>query len=157
VPRTQPAMATRASGSCCAKRPVWHILGIRRGLIWCTGSRLNLVASRSQIVGPAISYRIDQDATMISAILGVFICKDLPLRLSNRASCSRSCSFFVNGRFESDRFGVHRSRATEKPGLLSFLRVMKPDDHGEVLACIRNPINSQPCEGGHCMSARHVH
>jgi hypothetical protein len=150
---------------------VWHILGIKRGLIWCTGAVFNLVASRSQIVGPAIFYGIQQDATMISAIWGVFICKNLPLRLSLCANCSRSGSFFVIGRSESDRFtsstytflfGAHWSRATKRPGLLSFLRVMEnrrylqPNDHGEVLACTRNLINSQPCEGGHCMSARHV-
>ena len=44
------------------------------GGIWCTGAVLNFVASRSHIVGPAVSYSIGQGATMISAgRWGVFI------------------------------------------------------------------------------------
>ena len=78
--------------------------------------------------------------------LGVFICKDLPLRLSLRASFSRSCSFFVIGRFESGRFtsstytflfGVHQSRATKRPGLLPFLRVMEIEDTCSPMIMVR--------------------
>src|SRR6201996_5985151 len=52
---------------------IWHVWGILGGLIWCTGGVLNFVASRSNIVGPAVSYSIGQGATMISAAWGVFI------------------------------------------------------------------------------------
>jgi glucose uptake protein len=51
----------------------WHVWGILGGLIWCTGAVLNFTASRSHIVGPAVSYSIGQGATMISAAWGVFI------------------------------------------------------------------------------------
>jgi glucose uptake protein len=51
----------------------WHAWGILGGLIWCTGAVLNFTASRSHIVGPAVSYSIGQGATMISAAWGVFI------------------------------------------------------------------------------------
>jgi glucose uptake protein len=52
---------------------IWHVWGILGGVIWCTGGVLNFVASRSNIVGPAVSYSIGQGATMISAAWGVFI------------------------------------------------------------------------------------
>ena len=51
----------------------WHGWGILGGVIWCTGAVLNFTASRSHIVGPAVSYSIGQGATMISAAWGVFI------------------------------------------------------------------------------------
>ena len=51
----------------------WHVWGLLGGLIWCTGAVLNFVASRSQVVGPAVSYSIGQGATMISAAWGVFV------------------------------------------------------------------------------------
>ena len=51
----------------------WHAWGVLGGAIWCTGAVLNFVASRSNIVGPAVSYSIGQGATMISAAWGVFI------------------------------------------------------------------------------------
>ncbi|MGC2402159.1 MAG: GRP family sugar transporter [Acidobacteriaceae bacterium] len=51
----------------------WHLLGIAGGLIWCAGAVLNFIASRANIVGPAVSYSIGQGATMISAAWGVFI------------------------------------------------------------------------------------
>jgi glucose uptake protein len=51
----------------------WHVWGILGGLVWCTGAVLNFTASRSHIVGPAVSYSIGQGATMISAAWGVFI------------------------------------------------------------------------------------
>jgi glucose uptake protein len=57
---------TRAPG-------IWHVWGILGGMIWCTGAVLNFIASRSNIVGPAVSYSIGQGATMISAAWGVFI------------------------------------------------------------------------------------
>lgn len=54
----------------------WHIWGVIGGLIWCTGMVFNIVASRSEIVGPAVSYAIGQGATMVSALWGVFIWKE---------------------------------------------------------------------------------
>jgi len=57
-------------------RPSWHIWGILGGLIWCIGGTLNFVASRTTIVGPAVSYSIGQGATMISAAWGVFIWRE---------------------------------------------------------------------------------
>ena len=54
----------------------WHLWGIVGGIIWCTGATLNFVASRTAIVGPAVSYSIGQGATMISAAWGVFVWKE---------------------------------------------------------------------------------
>ncbi len=54
----------------------WHLWGIFGGAIWCTGAVLNFVASRSQTVGPAVSYSIGQGATMISACWGVFVWRE---------------------------------------------------------------------------------
>lgn len=54
----------------------WHFWGMLGGIIWCTGTVLNFVASRADIVGPAVSYSIGQGATMISAAWGVFIWKE---------------------------------------------------------------------------------
>jgi glucose uptake protein len=56
--------------------PSWHLWGIVGGLIWCTGATLNFVASRTAIVGPAVSYSIGQGATMVTAAWGVFIWKE---------------------------------------------------------------------------------
>ncbi len=55
---------------------IWHLWGILGGLIWCTGSMLNFVASRTAIVGPATSYSIGQGATMVSAFWGVFVWRE---------------------------------------------------------------------------------
>jgi len=57
-------------------RPAWHFWGVVGGLIWCTGTVFNFVASHAQIVGPAVSYAIGQGATMVSAVWGVFIWKE---------------------------------------------------------------------------------
>jgi glucose uptake protein len=60
-----------------AKAPFnWHLWGMVGGLIWCTGTTLNFVASRAQIVGPAVSYSIGQGATMVSAAWGVFVWRE---------------------------------------------------------------------------------
>lgn len=55
---------------------IWHLWGVLGGVIWCSGAVLNFVASRSQTVGPAVSYSIGQGATMISACWGVFIWRE---------------------------------------------------------------------------------
>jgi glucose uptake protein len=57
-------------------KPAWHFWGVVGGLIWCTGTVFNFVASHAQIVGPAVSYAIGQGATMVSAVWGVFIWKE---------------------------------------------------------------------------------
>jgi glucose uptake protein len=57
-------------------KPLWHLWGVLGGVIWCTGATLNFVASRTAIVGPAVSYSIGQGATMISAAWGVFIWRE---------------------------------------------------------------------------------
>jgi glucose uptake protein len=57
-------------------KPAWHWWGIVGGLIWCTGTVFNFVASHAQIIGPAVSYAIGQGATMVSAVWGVFIWKE---------------------------------------------------------------------------------
>lgn len=54
----------------------WHLWGVLGGLIWCTGMVFNIVASHTQIVGPAVSYAIGQGATMVSALWGVFVWKE---------------------------------------------------------------------------------
>ncbi len=53
-------------------RPSWHLWGILGGVIWSTGATLNFVASRTGVVGPAVSYSIGQGATMVTAAWGVF-------------------------------------------------------------------------------------
>jgi glucose uptake protein len=58
---------------------IWHIWGLAGGLIWCTGTVLNFVASRTQMVGPAVSYSIGQGATMVSAAWGVFVWREFAL------------------------------------------------------------------------------
>lgn len=57
-------------------RGAWHLWGVFGGLIWCTGAVFNFVASRANIVGPAVSYSIGQGATMISAAWGVFVWRE---------------------------------------------------------------------------------
>ena len=54
----------------------WHLWGIVGGVIWNSGLQANLVASRAQLVGPAVSYALGQGATMISAAWGVFIWRE---------------------------------------------------------------------------------
>ena len=54
----------------------WHLWGVLGGLIWCTGTVFNFVASYAHMAGPAVSYAIGQGATMVSACWGVFIWKE---------------------------------------------------------------------------------
>lgn len=58
-----------------AKRS-WHFWGVVGGVIWCTGAVASFVASKANLVGPAVSYAIGQGATMISAIWGVFVWRE---------------------------------------------------------------------------------
>jgi len=59
-----------------AAKSSWHFWGIIGGVIWCTGAAASFVASKANLVGPAVSYAIGQGATMISAIWGVFIWRE---------------------------------------------------------------------------------
>jgi glucose uptake protein len=54
----------------------WHLWGIVGGIVWNSGLQANLVASRAQLVGPAVSYALGQGATMISAAWGVFVWRE---------------------------------------------------------------------------------
>ena len=54
----------------------WHVAGALGGAIWCTGALANFLASRANLVGPAVSYSIGQGATMISAAWGVFVWRE---------------------------------------------------------------------------------
>jgi glucose uptake protein len=54
----------------------WHLFGIFGGLIWCTGTLFNFVASGTHFVGPAVSYSLGQGATMVSAAWGVFVWRE---------------------------------------------------------------------------------
>jgi len=62
----------------------WHLWGILGGVIWCAGLSTNLISSRAQLVGPAVSYALGQGATMVSAAWGVFIWREF--RNSPRAT-----------------------------------------------------------------------
>jgi glucose uptake protein len=59
-----------------AARGSWHVYAILGGLIWCTGTVLNFVAGRAQLVGPAVSYGIGNGATMVSAVWGIVVWKE---------------------------------------------------------------------------------
>lgn len=63
----------------------WHAWGMAGGAIWCTGAVASFVASRANLVGPAVSYAIGQGATMVSAVWGVFIWREF----ANAPSSSR--------------------------------------------------------------------
>lgn len=52
----------------------YHLIGILGGLINCTGSTSNFIASKT--ASPAIAYGLGQGGTMIAAIWGVFIWKE---------------------------------------------------------------------------------
>jgi glucose uptake protein len=73
--------------------PSWHLWGILGGVIWCTGATLNFVASRTGVVGPAVSYSIGQGATMVTAAWGVFVWKEFAS--APRAARQLLASMFV--------------------------------------------------------------
>jgi glucose uptake protein len=52
----------------------YHLIGVLGGLINCTGTTSNFVASKT--ASPAIAYGLGQGGTMIAAIWGVFIWKE---------------------------------------------------------------------------------
>jgi glucose uptake protein len=67
--------AVSLNGYWTARAP-FHLWGIAGGVVWMTGAVFNFVASRANIVGPAVSYSIGQGATMISAAWGVFVWRE---------------------------------------------------------------------------------
>jgi glucose uptake protein len=69
-------------------KPSWHLWATLGGAIWCTGAIFNFVASRTTVVGPAVSYSIGQGATMISAAWGVFVWREF-------ASAPRKSKIFL--------------------------------------------------------------
>jgi glucose uptake protein len=75
----------------------WHLWGMIGGLIWCGGLQMNLVSSRAQLVGPAVSYAIGQGATMISAIWGVFIWREFKGAKGTGALLTMMFLFFILG------------------------------------------------------------
>jgi glucose uptake protein len=52
-----------------------HFIGILGGAIWMTALCFNVIASG--VAGPAISYALGQGATLIAAIWGVLVWKEL--------------------------------------------------------------------------------
>ena len=52
-----------------------HLIGILGGVIWGVGMSFNIIASDQ--AGPAIAYGLGQGATLVAAIWGVFIWKEL--------------------------------------------------------------------------------
>jgi glucose uptake protein len=52
----------------------YHLIGILGGLINCTGTTSNFVASKT--ASPAVAYGLGQGGTMIAAIWGVFVWKE---------------------------------------------------------------------------------
>jgi glucose uptake protein len=52
----------------------YHLIGILGGLINCTGTTSNFIASKA--ASPAIAYGLGQGGTMVAAIWGVFIWKE---------------------------------------------------------------------------------
>ena len=63
-------------GEYARARAAWHGWGMVGGVIWCTGAVASFVASKANMVGPAVSYAIGQGATMISAAWGVLIWRE---------------------------------------------------------------------------------
>ena len=55
--------------------PKLHLIGILGGVIWGVGMSVNNMASDT--AGRAISYGLGQGATMVAALWGVFIWKEL--------------------------------------------------------------------------------
>jgi glucose uptake protein len=52
-----------------------HLIGILGGVIWMIALCFNVIASG--VAGPAISYALGQGATLIAAIWGVLVWKEL--------------------------------------------------------------------------------
>lgn len=55
--------------------PKLHLIGILGGVIWGVGMSFSIISSEQ--AGPAIAYGLGQGATMVAALWGVFIWKEL--------------------------------------------------------------------------------
>ena len=70
-----------------------HFIGILGGMIWMIALCFNVIASG--VAGPAISYALGQGATLIAAIWGVLVWRELAAgpqgtMTFGRASCLRA-------------------------------------------------------------------
>ena len=69
----------------------YHLIGILGGLINCTGTTSNFIASKT--ASPAIAYGLGQGGTMIAAIWGVFIWKEF--KGASRGTLAMIAAMFV--------------------------------------------------------------
>ena len=69
----------------------YHLIGIFGGLINCTGTTSNFIASKT--ASPAIAYGLGQGGTMIAAIWGVFIWKEF--KGASRGTLAMIAAMFV--------------------------------------------------------------
>ena len=69
----------------------FHLIGILGGLINCTGTTANFVASKT--ASPAIAYGLGQGGTMVAAVWGVFIWKEF--RNASKGTIAMISAMFV--------------------------------------------------------------
>jgi len=69
----------------------YHLIGIFGGLVNCTGTTSNFIASKT--ASPAIAYGLGQGGTMIAAIWGVFIWKEF--KGATRGTIAMIAAMFV--------------------------------------------------------------
>lgn len=69
----------------------YHLIGILGGLINCTGTTSNFVASKT--ASPAVAYGLGQGGTMIAAIWGVFVWKEF--QGANRRTLAMIAAMFL--------------------------------------------------------------
>lgn len=69
----------------------YHLIGILGGLINCTGSTSNFIASKA--ASPAIAYGLGQGGTMVAAIWGVFIWREF--KGATRSTLAMIAAMFV--------------------------------------------------------------
>ncbi len=69
----------------------YHLIGILGGLINCTGTTSNFIASKT--ASPAVAYGLGQGGTMIAAIWGVFIWKEF--KGASRITVAMIAAMFV--------------------------------------------------------------
>jgi glucose uptake protein len=69
----------------------YHLIGILGGLINCTGTTSNFVASKT--ASPAVAYGLGQGGTMIAAIWGVFIWREF--KGASRGTLAMIATMFV--------------------------------------------------------------
>jgi len=69
----------------------FHLIGILGGLINCTGTTSNFIASKT--ASPAIAYGLGQGGTMIAAIWGVFVWKEF--KSASRGTLAMIAAMFV--------------------------------------------------------------